>query len=144
MKSANEIKEYLLSQEWLPEFIYELVRLEGSTGTIINRKAEEERNLTLQDYLEGKGGERTILSAFGWLETEQGWEYWRHIQGEFKKWYNEPGKIAFSDLAIGEIFTAGEGPLALDYIKVSENGVCKLSVPFKFYNKDILCTPKKL
>lgn len=75
MKSANEIKEYLLSQEWLPEFIYELVRLEGSTGTVINRKTEEEKHLTLQDYLEGKGGERTILSAFGWLETEQGWEY---------------------------------------------------------------------
>ena len=142
MKSANEIKEYLLSQEWLPEFIYELVRLEGSTGTVINRKTEEEKHLTLQDYLEGKGGERTIHSAFSWMDAEKDWDYWKRIQSKFKKWYDEPGKTTFDDLAIGEIFTV-EGIDFYRYIKVSEDCASGIN-PFRVYDKTRLCTPKKL
>lgn len=66
MKIKNKIKKYLKQQDYYQNFINNV----GPNG--------------ISSY-----NIFTIENAFIWTLTPEGYDYWKLIDKEFKKWYNE-------------------------------------------------------
>lgn len=74
MRSNQEIKDYIISQDWYAAFIR------------YARRQHDENHV--QNLLSGRFGEGTIENAFVWAHTLEGEEWWRCQHYKFVKWYN--------------------------------------------------------
>lgn len=75
MKTQQEIKEWLESQEWFDAF---------KRNIMTETESEDYLNEILSgDYLEG-----TIFAAFLWREAPEGRSFWIYKNREFLEWYN--------------------------------------------------------
>lgn len=71
MKTKEEIKDYIRSQEWYPSYL-EYIACNNENKQIALR--------------EGLFGVRTIQNAFNWNGTKEGYEFWRNADRKFRVW----------------------------------------------------------
>ena len=71
MKTPAQIRAWLESREWFPQF----------------RKNTVEYDYRTAEVLSGDSGEDTIRNAFSWLHAPEGLTFWLEINEEFKEWY---------------------------------------------------------
>jgi hypothetical protein len=84
-KSKEDIAKYLYAQEWFPKYV---------TNIIIQSKCFEE-------IIAGNYKLESIVAAFNWGLTKEGWEFWEQIDSDFHKWYKEE---VFINISKGEEF----------------------------------------
>lgn len=74
MKTPEQIKAWLEAQPWYEQF----------------KKNVEIHHypFDINNFLKRKYGDFTIVRAFSWQYSNEGFEYWRGIDMEFTKWYN--------------------------------------------------------
>lgn len=71
MKTPEQIRAWLESREWWPQFVKNTVEFDYRTAEVLS----------------GDRGEDTIIDAFGWLHAPEGLAFWLERNEEFKKWY---------------------------------------------------------
>ena len=71
MKTPEQIRAWLKSREWWPQFVKNTVAFDYRTAEVLS----------------GDRGEDTILDAFCWLDTPEGDDFWGDKNREFKEWY---------------------------------------------------------
>lgn len=75
MKTPEQIKEWLESQQWYPQFVENLKK--------------QRESVPYEHILCGILKERTIGSAFKWRFTVEGFYFWKYIEDQFLEWYNK-------------------------------------------------------
>lgn len=71
MRRAGEIEIYLMNKYW-SEYFVENSKVKGNSF-----------------LLSGRSGKWTIRAAFNWEKSPQGEKYWKQVNDEFMKWYEE-------------------------------------------------------
>lgn len=71
MKTPEQIRAWLESREWWPQFVKNTVDYDYLT----------------EEVLGGDRGEDTIIDAFGWFTAPEGPFFWQDRNREFKEWY---------------------------------------------------------
>ena len=71
MKTPEQIRAWLESREWFPQF----------------RKNTIEYDYLTEEVLSGDRGEDTIADAFCWVYTPEGQGFWQDRDEEFQEWY---------------------------------------------------------
>lgn len=74
MKTPKQIKKWLRSQRWYPQFV----------------KNMKELRVTGLDYsiLNGKWGQQTISAGFVWDMSPEGQDFWNDKDTQFLLWYH--------------------------------------------------------
>lgn len=92
-RTPVEIEAWLKTRKWFYKFrdniqqsILEEYRLDDGSLQVTD-KISEEINIKLYDVLCGSFDKETISSAFSWINTPEGTEYWGKKEYEFLKWY---------------------------------------------------------
>lgn len=75
-KTEKEIEDYLKEQDWFSNLIENMKN--ENNGTLSG---------TANSLLKGEFGKETILYAFDWNETKEGFHFWRRIDKSFRKWF---------------------------------------------------------
>ena len=120
MKTAEQIKEYLKTQDWFKLYIFNTIKDDNHSDIV--------EHIVLA--LNGKYLTNTISSAFIWDNTPEGHTYWNLIDVEFRKWYN--GYIPFKDIPVGTIFKY----TGCTFYKFNE----KEAIPFEHYTPALSST----
>lgn len=74
-KTARQVRRYLRRQPWYDSF---------------RRLVWMEENRSIRDRirtLRGRDGGYTIIGAFDWTSSVQGFNGWSEVSNEFDKWY---------------------------------------------------------
>lgn len=71
MKTPEQIRAWLESREWFPQF----------------RKNTVEYDYRTAEVLSGDRGEDTVLDAVCWVYAPEGLSFWMEKNWEFQKWY---------------------------------------------------------
>lgn len=71
MKTPEQIRAWLESREWWPQFRRNTVEFDYRTAEVLS----------------GDRGEDTILDAFCWVYAPEGLSFWTEKNWEFQKWY---------------------------------------------------------
>lgn len=79
MKTPEQIREWLQSQEW-----YKLFRL--------NTYLDNISLITIEKVLSGNCRKNTIVLSFVWESTKEGWDFWNKVNDDFEEWYNKEEK----------------------------------------------------
>lgn len=76
MKTPEQIRAWLKAREWWPQFVKNTVAFDYRTAEVLS----------------GDRGEDTVLDAFCWEFTSEGFHYWYRRNTQFLRWYlsNEP------------------------------------------------------
>jgi hypothetical protein len=77
-KLAKQISQYLKSQPWFKEYLYEI-----HVGGVIDGDDK------IEDYIQGKADYYTISGAFDWGRTNAGYKEWEKRNLAFLKWYDK-------------------------------------------------------
>ena len=80
MRTAKEIRQYLIQQRWYKDYVRNVKK-----NLYLTKKDKKE-------FLKGYQGDCTILYAFCWIETLQGSVYWSNVWDKFMKWYSKGKK----------------------------------------------------
>lgn len=72
----KQVRKYLREQPWFEKFRANVLKHNAGLG-----------RLFIDSILNGYGYDDTIINAFDWPLTEEGVEYWRAIDKEFRSWY---------------------------------------------------------
>ena len=73
-RSKADIKKWLMARDWYERYVE---NLKGEYQDINQR----------QKFLLGDKGASTISSAFLYMDTPEGTEYWAKVEEQFLKWY---------------------------------------------------------
>ena len=73
-RSKSDIKKWLMARDWYERYVE---NLKGEYQDINQR----------QKFLLGDKGASTISSAFLYMDTPEGTEYWAKVEEQFLKWY---------------------------------------------------------
>ena len=73
-RSAKEIRTFLESRSWYPEWKECLL---GSD------RPDEDK----ESFLRGEENRDSVVNAFDWFSTSQGWDCWERRHLEFMAWY---------------------------------------------------------
>lgn len=120
MKTAEQIKEYLKTQDWFKLYIFNIIKDTFHSDIVEN----------IISALNGEYLSATISGAFVWGHTPEGHTYWNLIDVEFKKWYN--GHTPFKDIPVGMTFKY----VSRTFYKFNE----KEAVPFEHYTPALYST----
>ena len=71
MKTPAQIRAWLESREWFPQF----------------RKNTVEYDYRTAEVLSGDRGEDTVRDAFCWVYAPEGLSFWQDRDEEFQEWY---------------------------------------------------------
>lgn len=71
MKTPAQIRAWLESREWFPQF----------------RKNTVEYDYRTAEVLSGDRGEDTVCDAFCWVYAPEGLSFWQDRDEEFQEWY---------------------------------------------------------
>lgn len=74
----KKVRKYLREQPWFEKFRANVLKHNTGLGRLFT-----------DSILNGYGYDDTIINAFDWPLTEEGEEYWRTIDKEFRSWYNK-------------------------------------------------------
>lgn len=77
MRTAKEIRKYLIQQRWYKDFVSNL-RYRGSN--------------VIKKITRGYLKKDTVSCGFMWDATPQGHDYWHRINDTFINWYNKGEK----------------------------------------------------
>lgn len=77
MKNPEQIKAWLEARPWYEQFENNVMRDWSNTSKGIKRT------------LSGENGITTIALAFNWQLTDEGFEFWKAIDEQFRKWYDD-------------------------------------------------------
>ena len=77
MKTPEQIKAWLEAQPWYEQFEINVIGNRFKTAKEISRT------------FSGEDGVITIAFAFSWQLTDEGFEFWKAIDEQFRNWYNE-------------------------------------------------------
>lgn len=77
MKSAKQVAQYLKSQPYFREYIYEI-----NTGGVITGDK-------IEDYIQGRADWYTISGAFDWKRARAGYQEWEKRNDQFQKWFDK-------------------------------------------------------
>lgn len=108
MKTKEQIKKWLASQPWFPEYVDRLL-CERTKENVIY-------------YLNGEQEVFTISGAFGW---GQEWDKWNERDEAFRLWLNS---VAFEDIEEGQRFYYENE----QYIKIGSITAAKINNITKF------------
>lgn len=76
MKKQEEIVAWLKKQPWYDKFVKN-----------VNEQNDDDNEP--QRYIDGSMGLDTIMYAFFWARTNEGYKYWCKINDDFDTWYRE-------------------------------------------------------
>lgn len=81
MKTPEQIKAWLEAQPWYEQF----------KNYTLNPDMNPAKRLEIDstDALSGDWRDLTILCAFNWLKTNEGYMFWVNIDSQFRKWCND-------------------------------------------------------
>ena len=77
MKTPKQIKAWLEAQPWYEQFEINVIGNRHKTAKEISRT------------FSGEDGVITIAFSFSWQLTDEGFEFWKTIDEQFRNWYNE-------------------------------------------------------
>lgn len=80
MRTAKEIQRWLKKHKWYQSF---------KDQVICGNFADNSLHDSAWQCLNGHCGRRTILVAFYWNMSTEGYDFWRKVNNEFKAWYDE-------------------------------------------------------
>lgn len=74
-KTSAAISKWLQKQDWYESYVENLERYRDYDSEGIKR------------FLNGCMYDETIIVAFPWYLSPEGYDYWREINNEFAEWY---------------------------------------------------------
>ena len=74
-RTSTEVSRWLQKQEWYESYIDNLERYRDYDSNVVNR------------FKNGYKYHETIMSAFSWYSTPEGYDYWYKINEQFEDWY---------------------------------------------------------
>ena len=108
MKTKEQIKKWLASQPWFPEYVDKLLDARGKESVIT--------------FLNGEEEEMTISGAFGWGPE---WKKWDEINETFQLWLKSE---TFENIKRGQLFYYKEK----QYVKVGSNAASEVNELTRF------------
>lgn len=108
MKTREEIKKWLASQPWFPEYVDKLLCIYTKEGVIA--------------HINGEYGEITISGAFGWREK---WNEWNKRNEAFESWLKSE---TFENIKKGQLFRYKDKR----YVKVGWNTALEANELIRF------------
>ncbi len=71
MKTPEQIRAWLKSREWFPQFMRNTIDYDYRTAEVLS----------------GDRGQDTVLDAFCWVYAPEGLNFWSEKNLEFREWY---------------------------------------------------------
>ena len=84
MKTPEQIKAWLEAQPWYELFKSYTLDEDANPHTDVDGfKYDSEKTLS------GIRGDSTIVSAFVWRRTNEGYDFWNNVNNQFYEWYDK-------------------------------------------------------
>lgn len=104
MKTKKQIKKWLASQPWFPEYVDKLLERRSKESAI--------------SFINGEEGDMTISGAFSWASD---WKAWRERYETFELWLKSE---TFENIQRGQLFHYKDK----QYVKVGSNAAFEIKV----------------